>query len=132
MLEQILQHLSAGNPQLAQLISQNPDQFLSLLGEDAGEDEAPLPPGAQAIAVTPEERDAIERVSTPYLGAGILKGIRLADGGDRTVMPSRLRPRRGDPGLLRVRQERGARRQLPVRPARRGRAECAIRAARRK
>lgn len=62
MLEPILQQLGAGNPQLAQLIAQNPEQFLNLLGED-GDDDAPLPPGAQAISVTEEERDAIERVS---------------------------------------------------------------------
>jgi UV excision repair protein RAD23 len=61
MLEPILQQLGAGNPQLAQLIAQNPEQFLSLLGED-GDDDAPLPPGAQAISVTEEERDAIERL----------------------------------------------------------------------
>ncbi|KAI1337802.1 XPC-binding domain-containing protein [Xylariaceae sp. FL0016] len=61
MLEPILQQLGAGNPQLAQLIAQNPDQFLQLLGED-GDDDAPLPPGAQAISVTEEERDAIERL----------------------------------------------------------------------
>jgi UV excision repair protein RAD23 len=62
MLEPILQQLGAGNPQLAQLIAQNPEQFLNLLGESAGDDDAPLPPGAQAIAVTEEERDAIERL----------------------------------------------------------------------
>ncbi|KAK8048431.1 UV excision repair protein Rad23 [Apiospora phragmitis] len=62
MLEPILQQLGAGNPQLAQLISQNPNQFLQLLGEDA-EDDAALPPGAQAISVTEEERDAIERLT---------------------------------------------------------------------
>lgn len=68
MLEPILQQLGAGNPQLAQLIAQNPDQFLSLLSEDGDDDDAPLPPGAQAIAVTEEERDAIERVSIgPFL-----------------------------------------------------------------
>ncbi|KAI0013619.1 XPC-binding domain-containing protein [Xylariaceae sp. FL0662B] len=61
MLEPILQQLGAGNPQLAQLIAQNPDQFLNLLGE-TGDDDAPLPPGAQAISVTEEERDAIERL----------------------------------------------------------------------
>ncbi|KAH7329137.1 XPC-binding domain-containing protein [Stachybotrys elegans] len=61
MLEPILQQLGAGNPQLAQLIASNPDQFLSLLGEDA-DDDVPLPPGAQAISVTEEERDAIERL----------------------------------------------------------------------
>ncbi|KAG8416701.1 UV excision repair protein rad23 [Metarhizium acridum] len=61
MLEPILQQLGAGNPQLAQLIAANPDQFLSLLGESA-DDDVPLPPGAQAISVTEEERDAIERL----------------------------------------------------------------------
>ena len=62
MLEPILQQVGAGNPQLAQLIGQNPDQFLQLLSEDADGD-APLPPGAQEISVTEEERAAIERVS---------------------------------------------------------------------
>lgn len=62
MLEPILQQVSAGNPQLAQLIGQHPDQFLQLLSED-GDNDAPLPPGAQAISVTEEEREAIERVS---------------------------------------------------------------------
>ncbi|KAM5351476.1 hypothetical protein ACJ41O_004199 [Fusarium nematophilum] len=61
MLEPILQQLGAGNPQLAELIASNPDQFLQLLGEDA-DDDVPLPPGAQAISVTEEERDAIERL----------------------------------------------------------------------
>ncbi|MCJ1472806.1 hypothetical protein MMC13_001455 [Lambiella insularis] len=61
MLEPILQQVGAGNPQLAQLIGQNPDQFLQLLSEDADED-APLPPGAQAVSVTEEEREAIERL----------------------------------------------------------------------
>ena len=63
MLEPILQQVGAGNPQLAQLIGQNPDQFLQLLSEDPHDDEDnPLPPGAQAISVTEEEREAIERV----------------------------------------------------------------------
>lgn len=62
MLEPILQQLGAGNPQLAQLIGQNQDQFLQLLGESGGDDDAPLPPGAYAIQVTEEERDAIERL----------------------------------------------------------------------
>jgi len=61
MLEPILQQVGAGNPQLAALIGQNPDQFLQLLSED-NDNDAPLPPGAQAISVTEEERDAIERL----------------------------------------------------------------------
>jgi UV excision repair protein RAD23 len=66
MLEPILQQVGAGNPQLAQLIATHPEQFLQLLAEDADED-APLPPGAQAISVTEEERDAIDRVSLSAL-----------------------------------------------------------------
>lgn len=62
MLEPILQQVGAGNPQLAELIGQHPEQFLQLLSEDA-DDDAPLPPGAQQIQVTEEEREAIERVS---------------------------------------------------------------------
>lgn len=62
MLEPILQQVGAGNPQLARLIGENPDQFLQLLSEDTGDD-TPLPPGAQEISVTEEEREAIERVS---------------------------------------------------------------------
>ncbi len=65
MLEPILQQVGAGNPQLAQLIGQNPDQFLQLLSEDADGD-APMPPGAQEISVTEDERAAIERVSIIY------------------------------------------------------------------
>ncbi|CAD6442894.1 9e1e2ec2-840f-4811-81ff-ee1ce1127149 [Sclerotinia trifoliorum] len=61
MLEPILQQVGAGNPQLATLISQHPEQFLQLLSENA-DDDAPLPPGAQAIEVSGEERDAIERL----------------------------------------------------------------------
>ncbi|RMZ78602.1 hypothetical protein DV738_g3752, partial [Chaetothyriales sp. CBS 135597] len=69
MLEPILQQVAEGNPQLAQMIGQNQEQFLQLLAEDAGGnaiggmgDSGPLPPGAVPISVTEEERDAIERL----------------------------------------------------------------------
>lgn len=62
MLEPILQQVAAGNPQLAQIITQNPEQFMQLLAED-GDGDVALPPGAQQISVTEEEREAIERVS---------------------------------------------------------------------
>ncbi|KAJ5787045.1 UV excision repair protein (RadW) [Penicillium paradoxum] len=62
MLEPILQQVAAGNPQIASLIGQNSDQFLQLLGEELEDEEGALPPGAQAISVTEEERDAIERL----------------------------------------------------------------------
>lgn len=62
MLEPILQQVAAGNPQIAQLIGQNPEQFMQLLAEDV-DDDAALPPGVQQVSVTEEEREAIERVS---------------------------------------------------------------------
>lgn len=61
MLETILQQVGAGNPQLAQLIGQHPEQFLELLSEDSDND-APLPPGARGIEVTQEEAAAIDRL----------------------------------------------------------------------
>jgi UV excision repair protein RAD23 len=67
MLEPILQQVAAGNPQIASIIGQNSDQFLQLLGEELDDDEGALPPGAQAISVTEEERDAIERVRIKFL-----------------------------------------------------------------
>lgn len=62
MLEPILQQVAAGNPQLAQMITQNPEQFMHLLAETDGDEDVGLPPGAQSIPVTEEERDAIERL----------------------------------------------------------------------
>lgn len=69
MLEPILQQVAAGNPQIAQIIGQNSDQFLQLLSEEGDDEDAALPPGTQAISVTEEERDAIERVSCPHCEA---------------------------------------------------------------
>lgn len=111
MLEPILQQLGAGNPQLAQLIASNPDQFLQLLGEDA-DDDVPLPPGAQAISVTEEERDAIERVSIlHYPFIYLVMDVVLTK---PPVMPTWIRPGPSHPGLLCLRQKRGACRQLPL------------------
>lgn len=39
---------------------------MQLLGGDDGEGEGDLPPGAQVVSVTEEERAAIERVSTLF------------------------------------------------------------------
>lgn len=63
MLEPILQQVGQGNPQLAALISQNPDAFLRLLSEGVEGDEGEEGlPGMQTIAVTPEEAEAIDRL----------------------------------------------------------------------
>lgn len=100
MLEPILQQVAAGNPQIAAMIGQNSEQFLQLLSEDLGEDEeGQLPPGTQAISVTEEERDAIERVSPhsppqPYLTFN----TKLTPSALSSWLPPRLR----HPGILRV------------------------------
>ncbi|KAL9052261.1 MAG: hypothetical protein Q9162_005518 [Coniocarpon cinnabarinum] len=65
MLESVLHQVSAANPQLAQLISQHPQQFLEMLtegGDGEGMEGVQLPPGARDISVTEDERDAIERL----------------------------------------------------------------------
>ncbi|KAF5325943.1 hypothetical protein D9611_000225 [Ephemerocybe angulata] len=60
----LLQQLAVQNPGIAQLIAQNPNMLYDLLGIEAdgeGED-GDIPPGAQVVSVTPEERAAIERL----------------------------------------------------------------------
>lgn len=61
-LEPIIQNIAQANPQFAALINQNPEAFLQLLAEDGGEGEGQIPPNT--IQVTPEEAEAIGRVST--------------------------------------------------------------------
>ena len=53
LLEPLLQIVSIENPQLAQLIAQNQDQFLQFLSEDVDEnvEDAPLLPGVQTVQV---------------------------------------------------------------------------------
>lgn len=94
MLEPILQSVGAGNPQLAELIGRHPDQFLQLLGEEAEEGDAPLPPGAQAISVTEEEREAIERVCITW---PIYQDQTLTMS---PALPLRFRPRPSNPSLF--------------------------------
>lgn len=63
MLEPILQQVAEGNPQLAQLIGQNPETFLQLLSEDlTGEGGGEGGLGSAQIQVTQEESDAIDRL----------------------------------------------------------------------
>ncbi|KAG8896338.1 hypothetical protein FRC00_006114 [Tulasnella sp. 408] len=70
LLQPLLQNLMATQPQLAQALAQNPELLMQLLGGagagaeglDADDEDAPIPPGAQVISVTEEERDAINRV----------------------------------------------------------------------
>jgi UV excision repair protein RAD23 len=65
MAQHLVQQISQSNPQLAQTLGQHPEALLQLLGEmeDFGDDQdGNLPPGAQVVNVTEEERAAIERV----------------------------------------------------------------------
>lgn len=63
MLEPILQQVAEGNPQLAQIISQNSEAFLQLLSEDINLGEGGEGGnGAGIINVTQEESDAIDRL----------------------------------------------------------------------
>ncbi|KAF8245141.1 UV excision repair protein Rad23 [Wilcoxina mikolae CBS 423.85] len=62
MLEPILQQVGQGNPQLAALISQNPEAFLQLLSEGADGEDGDDGIGLQTISVTPEEAEAINRL----------------------------------------------------------------------
>ncbi len=67
LIQPLLQQLAQSNPGLAQVLAQNPEALLQLLGGSDDETASgDLPPGAQVISVTPEEREAIERVSLRY------------------------------------------------------------------
>lgn len=74
LLQPVLQQLAQNNPQLAQVLANNPEALFQLLGdlnEGLGEGhddgEGDVPPGAQVISVTPEERAAISRVSVLHI-----------------------------------------------------------------
>ncbi|OJT12491.1 UV excision repair protein rhp23 [Trametes pubescens] len=63
LIQPVIQEIAAQNPQLAQLFAQNPEALAQILGGELGDDEeGEIPPGAQVIQVTEEERAAIERL----------------------------------------------------------------------
>lgn len=65
LLQPLLQQLGQSNPELLRQINADPNSFLQALleGADGDEGEGGAPPGSQMIQVTPEEKDAIDRVS---------------------------------------------------------------------
>ena len=74
MTQALIQQIAATNPALLQQLGADPERVIAEILQSAtddgmGEDdeEGPVPPGAHVLNVTPEERDAIERVRIPYL-----------------------------------------------------------------
>lgn len=94
-LQQVIQEIQTTNPQLYQLIQQNPQAMLQMLMGAGG---APRRPAHGGIQVTPVEKAAIDRVLVLAIC---------------TAQRPRLHRNAGRTGLLRLRQERNARRQLP-------------------
>ena len=65
MIQPLLQQIATTNPQLAQLINQNPQALYDLLGVGDDGDDGDFPEGAQVMQVnlTQDEAAAVERVS---------------------------------------------------------------------
>lgn len=67
MIQPLIQHLASANPQLAQMIAQNPEALYELLGgAGEGEEDDDYGMGGQNVVhvdLTPDEAAAVERVS---------------------------------------------------------------------
>ncbi|TFK22576.1 UV excision repair protein Rad23 [Coprinopsis marcescibilis] len=57
----LLHQLATANPQIAQMVQQDPSLLANLLGVEFG-DEGGVPPGAHVIELNPEERAVVERL----------------------------------------------------------------------
>jgi UV excision repair protein RAD23 len=70
LLQYLIQQLGSQNPSMAQMLAENPEALLQQLGIEhddvADSDGNPIPPGAQVVSVTEEERAAIQRASIIY------------------------------------------------------------------
>ncbi|KAI0045902.1 UV excision repair protein Rad23 [Auriscalpium vulgare] len=64
LIQPLIQQLALSNPQLAEVIAQNPEALFQLLGGGDGDfgEEGDIPPGAQVVSITQEEHAAIERL----------------------------------------------------------------------
>lgn len=73
LIQPLLQQIATTNPELAQLINQNPQALYDLLGvapdgEGEGDDEDFLGPQTMQINLTEDEAAAVERVSLFRVG----------------------------------------------------------------
>ena len=78
LAQPLIQQIASSNPAIAQALAQNPEALLELFGAEGIEED--IPPGAQVISVTEEERAAIERVklfNMNSFGLGIDGSIQL-------------------------------------------------------
>ena len=70
LLQSLIQQYGSQNPSMAQRLADNPEELLQYLGgiehDVADSDGNPIPPGAQVVSVTEEERAAIQRASIIY------------------------------------------------------------------
>ncbi|KAK0504862.1 hypothetical protein EDD18DRAFT_1398321 [Armillaria luteobubalina] len=65
LIQPLIHQLATSNPALAQLLVQNPEALMQLLGVGEGDfdgEEGDIPPGAHVVSVTEEERAAIQRL----------------------------------------------------------------------
>ncbi len=62
LAQPLIQQIASNNPAIAQALAQNPEALFDLLGVEGIDEDNMIPPGAQVISVTEEERAAIERV----------------------------------------------------------------------
>ncbi|KEP53408.1 UV excision repair protein RAD23 [Rhizoctonia solani 123E] len=66
LIQPMIQQLAQTNPAIAQQLTQNPELLFQILGgmqgEEFDEGEGSIPPGAQVINITEDERAAIERL----------------------------------------------------------------------
>ncbi|XP_067252882.1 RAD23 homolog A, nucleotide excision repair protein b [Chanodichthys erythropterus] len=76
LLPALLQQLGRDNPQLLQQITQHQERFVQMLNEphpgEAGAAEAPTTPQTNYIQVTPQEKEAIERLKALGFPEGLV------------------------------------------------------------
>jgi len=63
LIQPLVQQLASQNPVIAQILAQNPEALLQILGTDEDVEGDHVPPGAHVVHVTEEERAAIQRVT---------------------------------------------------------------------